>query len=207
MQSPYPRKGVAFVLCAPSGTGKTTLAKRLIARYQRFTFSVSCTTRAPRTGEIDGKDYIFLDKAEFENKRANNFFAEWAEVHGNYYGTPLDATTQILDSGRDILFDIDVQGAAQLKQTMPEAYFVFLLPPSKDELERRLRLRGTDDDASIATRLRNAEMEFREAGWFNSWIINDNQEKAFQDLCSVYRAACMSPSRRPNFLQELLSQF
>ena len=203
----YPRKGTALVLCAPSGTGKTTLAKRITARYQRITFSVSCTTRSPREGEVDGQDYHFTSKEEFERLKAEGHFAEWAQVHSNYYGTPLAAATAILDEGRDLLFDIDVQGAAQLKKSLPGAYFVFILPPSREVLEARLRLRGTESEESLAVRLANAARELKEAEWFDSWIINDDPEKAFQDLCSVYRAAGMSPRRRPDFLRQLIGQF
>lgn len=205
--SSYPRKGTALVLCAPSGTGKTTLAKRITARYQRITFSVSCTTRKPRNGEIDGQDYHFISREEFEQRKVGNCFAEWAQVHDNYYGTPLTATQVILDEGRDLLFDIDVQGAAQLKKSLPGAYFVFILPPSREVLETRLRSRGTESDASLHVRLANAAKELQQAEWFDSWIINDDPEKAFQDLCSVYRAAGMSPKRRPHFLQQLIGQF
>lgn len=205
--SSYPRKGIALVLCAPSGAGKTTLARRITARYQRITFSVSCTTRQARPGEVNGKDYHFISREEFERRRGENYFAEWACVHDNYYGTPLASTQAILDEGKDLLFDIDVQGAAQLKQSLPGAYFVFILPPSRAVLEERLRARGTESNDSLAVRLANAAKELKEAEWFDSWVINDEQEKAFQDLCAVYQAAGMSPERRPDFLRQLLGQF
>lgn len=205
--SSYPRKGTALVICAPSGAGKTTLSRRITARYQRITFSVSCTTRSPREGEADGKDYHFIQPEKFKELIAQNYFAEWAEVHGHYYGTPLAATKEMLDAGKDLLFDVDVQGAAQLKQSLPGACFVFILPPSKEKLELRLRARGTDSEESIRLRLTNALTELKEAAWFDAWVINDDQEKAFQDLCAVYQAACMSPLRRPDFLEQLLGQF
>lgn len=205
--SSYPRKGIALVLCAPSGAGKTTLARRITARYQRITFSVSCTTRPPRPGEEDGRDYHFISKVEFERLKAENYFAEWARVHDNYYGTPLEATRAILNEGKDLLFDVDVQGAAQLKNSLPGAYFVFILPPSRAVLEERLRARGTESEESLARRLSGAARELAEAAWFDAWVINDDQEKAFQDLCSVYQAAGMSPQRRPDFLHRLLEQF
>ncbi|MDL2285405.1 guanylate kinase [Desulfovibrio sp. OttesenSCG-928-F07] len=205
--SSYPRKGIALVLCAPSGTGKTTLARRITARYQRITFSVSCTTRAPRTGEVEGKDYYFVQPDNFKDLIAKNHFAEWAEVHGNYYGTPLSTTREILNAGNDLLFDVDVQGAAQLKKSMPDAYFVFILPPSRQALENRLRTRGSEDESSLQTRLSNAAKELKEAHWFDAWVINDDQEKAFQDLCAIYQAAGMNPARRPHFLEQLIGQF
>ena len=203
----FPRTGTALVLCAPSGAGKTTLVKRLIEKYERLTFSVSCTTRPPRAGEVEGRDYYFMGKDEFLKLVEEEYFAEWAEVHGNYYGTPLAATRKLLAEGKDLLLDVDVQGAAQLEQSLPEAFFAFVLPPSREELERRLRARGTEDEAAIALRLFNAATELKEADWFDAWIINDNQEKAFMDLCSVYRAACLNPGRRPEFLKHLLDQF
>ncbi|MDL2307672.1 guanylate kinase [Desulfovibrio sp. OttesenSCG-928-C06] len=203
----FPRTGTALVMCAPSGAGKTTLIKRLIEKYSRLTFSISCTTRPPREGEVDGRDYHFMEKEEFLKLVEEEYFAEWAEVHGNYYGTPLEATRKLLAEGKDLLFDVDVQGAAQLEQSLPEAFFAFILPPSREELERRLRARGTEDEAAIALRLFNAATELKEAEWFDAWIINDNQEKAFMDLCSVYRAACLNPSRRPEFIKHLLEQF
>lgn len=205
--SSYPRKGTALVLCAPSGTGKTTLAKRITARYQRATFSISCTTRKPRQNEVEGKDYYFITNEEFEKRKSENYFAEWAKVHDNYYGTPLTSTKNMLDEGKDLIFDIDVQGAAQLKKSLPGAYFVFIMPPSRAVLEERLHLRGTESHESIAKRMTNAVSELKEAWWFDAWLINDDHEKAFQDLCSVYRAASMSPKRRPDFLNQLLEQF
>ena len=201
------RKGTAIVLCAPSGTGKTTLSKRLLARYERFAFSVSCTTRPPRLGEVNGKDYHFLSREEFLLRREQGYFAEWAEVHGNFYGTPLAAAQELLEAGRDLLFDIDVQGAAQLKQNLPDTYCIFLLPPSRAELERRLRSRGTETEEYIALRLYNSFKELKSAVWFDAWVINDNEEQAFEELCAAYRVACMHPLRRPNFLENLLREF
>ena len=130
-----PREGIALVLSAPSGAGKTTLVKRLLAEFPHIGYSVSCTTRQPRQGEVDGKDYIFLSHEEFELRRSQKYFAEWAEVHGNYYGTPLGPVKDRLHQGQDVLFDIDVQGAAQLKLTLEEATFAFILPPSLQSLK------------------------------------------------------------------------
>ena len=126
----HSRTGVALVICAPSGTGKTTLIKRLVAEFPRFSFSVSCTTRDPRPGEVQGKDYDFLSRDEFIMRRDAGYFAEWAKVHDNYYGTPLEATRGLLAKGRDVLFDIDVQGASQLRRTIPGARLIFILPPA-----------------------------------------------------------------------------
>lgn len=136
------RLGIALVISAPSGTGKTTLIKRLRKEFPNFGYSISCTTRAPREGEVDGKDYHFLSRERFVELRDQGHFAEWAEVHGNFYGTPLPPVREMLAKGQDILFDIDVQGAAQLRKNMPDARFLFILPPSMEELERRLHGRG-----------------------------------------------------------------
>ncbi len=201
------RPGIALVLCAPSGTGKTTLSKRLLKEFPAFAFSVSCTTRAPRPGEVDGRDYHFLAPEKFEELRAAGHFAEWAEVHGNRYGTPLAATLAILASGRDLLFDIDVQGAAQLKKTLPQACFIFLLPPSRAILERRLRGRGSESEESLARRMTNARAEIAEAPWFDAVIVNDSLDEAYADLCAVYRAAPLCPSRRAGSISGLLKEW
>ena len=201
------RPGIALVLCAPSGTGKTTLSKRLLAEFPSFSFSVSCTTRAPRPGEVDGRDYNFLSREKFDELLSKGYFAEWAEVHGNRYGTPLAATLATLAKGRDLLFDIDVQGAAQLKKTLPQALFVFVLPPSKGVLENRLRGRGSETEESIAKRMANAKKELMEASWFDAWIVNDDVEEAYMDLVAAYRAAALSPSRQGNRVTDLLKEW
>lgn len=201
------RPGIAFVLCAPSGAGKTTLSKRLLDAFPAFAFSVSCTTRAPRPGETHGTDYTFMSPKEFKTLRDNGYFAEWAEVHGNFYGTPLQAARDTLAAGRDLLFDIDVQGAAQLKTTLPHAYFIFILPPSRSVLEKRLRGRGSESGESLAKRLANARAEIAEAVWFDALIVNDSLDEACADLAAVYRAAALSPSRRPDLISGLLMEW
>ncbi|MFI3271513.1 MAG: guanylate kinase [Pseudomonadota bacterium] len=201
---PYTRSGVVLVLCAPSGTGKTTLTKRLLEEFPDFAFSISCTTRGPRTGEVDGRDYHFISVEEFLRRRDAGFFAEWAEVHGNYYGTPLEATRAMLAAGKDVLFDIDVQGARQVRETMPQATFVFILPPSMEELERRLRSRGTDDDATIMKRLRNAGKELRNADFFDAFIMNDDIDTAYAALKATFVAATLAPQCCQDMVQGLL---
>ena len=198
------RSGVLLVVCAPSGTGKTTLIQRLRDEFPNFAYSISCTTRAPRGHETDGKDYHFLSVEEFLRRREAGFFAEWANVHGNYYGTPLAPVLETLKAGQDVLFDIDVQGAAQLHLSLPRGQYVFLLPPSLSELERRLRGRGTDDEASIARRLSNAASEIRQAHWFDAWIVNDNLDKAYDELRAVYLAATLHPAHRPGLANTIL---
>ncbi|AAS95380.1 guanylate kinase [Nitratidesulfovibrio vulgaris] len=198
------RSGIVLVLCAPSGTGKTTLTRRLLTEFPRFAFSVSYTTRKPRNGEVDGKDYHFVTVEAFLRLRDAGFFAEWAEVHGNFYGTPLKATLDLLDEGRDVLFDIDVQGARQLRASLQRGRYVFIMPPSRDELEHRLRARGTDDEETIARRLANAAKELREARRFDAWIVNDDLERAYDELRAAYIEETLSPECRSAFLDGLL---
>ena len=198
------RFGVPLIICAPSGTGKTTLVQRLRQEFPNFAYSVSCTTRAPRGQEVDGKDYHFLSVEEFLRRRDAGAFAEWANVHGNYYGTPLGPVLDTLKAGRDLLFAIDVQGAAQLHLSLPRGVYVFLLPPSMSELERRLRGRGTDEEASIARRLANADAEIRQAHWFDAWIVNDDLDAAYDHLRAVYLAATLNPAHRPALALSIL---
>ena len=200
-----PRQGIALVLSAPSGTGKTTLLKRLLAEFPHFCYSVSCTTRAPREGEIHGKDYIFMDRESFEQRRAQGYFAEWAEVHGNLYGTPLESVKTLLDQGQDILFDIDVQGAAQLKLTLAGAVFVFVLSPDMQELERRLRARGQDSEDSIARRIANARAEIQQAHWYDALVVNDSLDTAYDELRAAYMAATLAPARNPGLTGSILA--
>lgn len=203
IEAPRRRRGLPLVVCAPSGTGKTTLIKKLRAEFP-LRFSVSCTTRPPRPGEMDGRDYVFLDRAAFQEKLRAGYFAEWAEVHGNFYGTPLQPLLDRLNQGEDMLFDIDVQGAAQLALSLPEARFVFILPPALDVLARRLRERGTDGEEAIALRLANARVEIRGCHWFDAWIVNDDLERAYADLRAFYLAAALRPSLQPGLARSIL---
>ncbi len=196
--------GLPLVITAPSGTGKSTLVKKLLQDYPNFKFSVSCTTRPIRTGEVHGKDYYFMERAEFQQKIRENAFAEWAEVHGNYYGTPLKEVEDNLAQGHDILFDIDVQGALQLSLSLPNSFFVFLFPPSLEELERRLRTRGTDSEEAIVRRLQNAADEIKQSHWFNAWVLNDSIDLAYEQLKACYVTAKLNPRRQKSFLTSIL---
>lgn len=199
------RLGLILVVCAPSGTGKSTLVKRLLQEFPRFSFSVSYTTRQPRKGEENGKDYNFISRDEFLSMRDDSLFAEWAEVHGNYYGTAVEPVRDLLNQGRDVLFDIDVQGAMQLRDSFPEGLYVFLLPPSKGELEKRLDGRGTDAPDAIAKRLDNAVGELEMAGKFDYWIVNDELDSAYDDLRAVYIAGRKKPVFRPQLLNKIIT--
>lgn len=197
--------GQAYIICAPSGTGKSTLIKRLLSDLPGFAFSVSCTTRAPRAGEVNGRDYHFVTRAEFERMRGLGHFAEWAEVHGNFYGTPLAEARTILESGRDIIFDIDVQGALQLKQTIPDGCFIFLLPPSRQALVERLSRRASDGPEVIARRLANARNEICQAPKFQYLIVNADLEQAYAQLRAVVVAQKLAPERNPGLVDSILA--
>ena len=204
---PRKRLGLFLVICAPSGTGKSTLIKRLCAAFPNLSFSVSATTRAPRTGEVDGRDYHFLSREDFLTWREAGRLAEWAEVHGNFYGTPLEPVRQALAAGKDVLFDIDIQGAAQLRQSLGAGGYVFILPPSRAELERRLAARGTDAPDVVARRLAAAPGELAAASLFDYWVENTDLDAAYDALRAVYLAEASRPRYHPEWLDTLLAQW
>ncbi len=181
--------GNLYVVVAPSGAGKTTLVRLLLEQEAGVSLSVSFTTRPPRPGEQDGRDYHFVDAAAFQAMIARQEFLEWAEVHGNLYGTSKTWISERLASGDDVLLEIDWQGARQVRSVFPGAIGIFILPPSLEELTRRLTGRGTDSAETIARRLAAAEAEIRHAGEFDYVIINDVLEQALDDLRAVVRAS------------------
>jgi guanylate kinase len=179
-----------LILSAPSGTGKTTLARRLVASTPGATFSISYTTRAPRGAEKDGADYHFVDDARFDKMIAAGEFVEWAPVHGHRYGTPRSIIEHARKSGGLVVFDIDVQGGAEIKRQYPEAVRALIVPPSLIELERRLRARSTDDDTTVRRRLHAARVEIllARAEKYEYCVVNDDLERAFADLQAIVRA-------------------
>jgi guanylate kinase len=180
--------GLLFVLSAPSGTGKTTLAHMLLAKEPDSLFSVSYTTRAPRGHEQHGVDYRFVDENSFRAMIKGDEFLEWAQVHGNLYGSPR-STLAAARAGKLVVFDIDVQGGMSIKSRQPDAVTVFVLPPSPQELERRLRDRKTDTDAVIARRLTDGRAEIEKGcAAYDYVVVNDTLERAFADLCAIVRA-------------------
>jgi guanylate kinase len=178
------RRGVVFILSAPSGAGKTTLITRLLKIFPEMALSVSYTTRARRSGEAPGEDYFFVTEERFARMRARGEFAEWARVHGYFYGTPRRPLEASIRGGRDMLLDIDVQGAKKIKRQYPHAVSVFLLPPSWQELEKRLALRGTDQVENIRQRLTNARREIQEMIRYDYLIVNREIGEAVESLRS-----------------------
>lgn len=170
---------VLFILCSPSGAGKTTLTRHLLDKLEDFTFSVSHTTRKPRQGEVDGREYHFVDRERFAQMVDEGAFAEWARVHDNFYGTSVREIDRARREGkRGIVFDIDYQGARQIKAKLRDAVGVFVLPPSMAELRRRLEGRGTEDLATIEKRFANAWHEIEHYGVFDYLVVNDDLERA-----------------------------
>lgn len=188
-------KGDVFVVSAPSGAGKTTLCQRLLNMIEGITFSVSYTTRVPRPEEVDGTDYFFVSEAEFRKMADAGEFAEWAQVHGNLYGTSKEKLEEALERGTDILLDIDVQGARQLRDSYPEGIFIFVLPPSMDILSERLRGRMSDTPEVIAGRLRKAVDEIRDYGQYNYVIVNNILEQALRELGAIVISRRLSSAR------------
>lgn len=182
------KKGTLFVFSGPSGVGKGTLNARLFAEFgDQIAFSVSATTRAPREGEIDGKHYFFISRQEFENRIANNDFLEYAQFAGNFYGTPKPYVLSLLEQGKNVLLEIEVQGAMQVMARMPECVSIFVLPPSFEELERRLRGRGTESEEKVRARLETARGEIAYAPRYQYQIVNgEDVDAAYEQLRGIY---------------------
>lgn len=181
--------GTLIIVAAPSGAGKTTLVRGVLEQDESISLSVSYTTRAPRPGEVNGREYNFIDIATFCTLRDRGEFLEWAEVHGNYYATSRVWIREQIAAGRDIMLEIDWQGAQQVRRVFPEAVCVFVLPPSIEALEARLRGRGTDSEEVIARRLLAAKGEMRHVGEFEYVILNNELSHAIDDLAAIARAS------------------
>jgi guanylate kinase len=196
-----------YIISAPSGSGKSTLVKRLLENLPGLMFSVSYTTRPPRGHEKEGQSYRFVARDEFEAMIARGEFLEWAEVFGNYYGTHQGILEAACAAGRDLVLDIDVQGARQLKERIPEAVSIFILAPSRDILEQRLRDRSEDAEETIKRRLREAAEEIRNYSQYDYVIVNHQVEESVGSLCAIVRAERVRRSRMEDKIQPILRSF
>src|SRR3984885_408819 len=196
-----------FIISAPSGSGKSTLVSRLLREVEGLTFSVSYTTRKPRGNEVDGQAYHFIDRENFEQRLAAHEFLEYAEVFGNYYGTHSDALTIAQAHGEDLVLDIDVQGAAQLKKRIPDAVSIFVLPPSREVLEQRLRARSQDKEEVIRRRLADAAREIRNYRLYDYVLVNNDLNLAVETLKAVVRAERVRRIRVEEKIQPILDTF
>lgn len=191
-EQPHPPVGsrpCLFIVSAPSGAGKTTICRAVLEALPDLVYSVSYTTRAPRPGERDGVDYHFIDECRFQSAIRQNRWAEWAEVHGNFYGTSADLIEDALSSGKDVLLDIDIQGAQSISERYPEhSVTIFLRPPDMDTLRRRLEFRNTDSPDVIERRIRNAEQEMARMHRYRHVIVNDVLEQAIGEMIHVIRS-------------------
>ena len=198
-----PDRGALFVITGASGTGKTTLVKEALATIPDLDFSVSATTRDPRVGEVNGHDYHFVTQERFSEMIAEEAFLEWAPVYGNRYGTPRAPVEAALARGQSILLEIDAQGAAQVRESMPEAVFIFILPPSIQTIEERLRGRSTDSEEIIQRRLADARLQLSQCGEFEYLLVNDDLHSGFDQLQAILIAELLRAKRR----HSLITQF
>ena len=196
--SPFP-----VILSAPSGGGKTTIARMLLGKRPDLGYSVSCTTRAPRQGEVPGRDYYFMSRAEFIAKREQGAFAESAEVHGNLYGTLRAEVERVMSGGQHVVMDIDVQGAVQFVRAFPLSVTIFILPPSAEVLLERLRGRKTESPAQLAARLQSALQELQQVDEYEYVVMNDELERAVSSVESIIDAEVVSRERLKNLRQQV----
>ena len=206
----FKRRGILFIVSSPSGAGKSTISRKLLASDPGLEMSVSATTRPPRPGEVDGKDYHFVNLDQFREMVAQNEFLEWAHVFGNRYGTPRGPVEKALSEGRDVLFDIDWQGAQQLyQQAGGDVIRVFIFPPSMDELERRLRSRGTDSNEVIEGRMSRASAEISHWDGYDYVLVNEDLDQSYARLKTILESERMRRARQPwmgGFVQGLLRE-
>ena len=197
------RKGLLMVVSGPSGTGKGTVCSELLAQAEDLAYSISATTRQPRAGEVDGKNYYFMDKTDFEQKIAEGGFLEYANVYGNYYGTPLGKIEERLANGVDILLEIDTQGALNVMKKCPDGLFIFLVPPSLAELERRIRGRGSETEESLQKRMGSACKEIEDGRKYSYVVVNDTVKHAVQRIMAIRAAEHCRVDRNQEIFEEL----
>lgn len=200
-------KGILFIITSPSGGGKGTLIKEILQTMKNISYSVSYTTRRMREGEIHGKDYFFVTTQEFENLICQGEFLEFANVHGNFYGTSQSQVKAEIEGGRDIILEIDVQGAESVKAKMPEAVSVFILPPSYEVLRCRLTARQTESEADLQLRLSNAKSEVKFYKHFDYVIINEEKDRAVEDLKFVISAERLRSIRQTDGVESIINSF
>ena len=199
--------GNVFVVSAPSGAGKSTLAQRLVQTVPDLIFSISFTTRKPRPGEVDGRDYFFVDEARFEAMVQAGGFVEWVEVYGHRYGTGRDWLNGVLATGLDVLLDIETTGAQNLRRAIPDACMIFILPPSAAALEQRLRSRGKDSDEQVGIRMRHARHEMELYPAYDYLVMNDDLELAYRQFEGIVHAVRASRARMAPVAQRILEGF
>lgn len=199
------QKGLLIVISGPSGVGKNTIISNLFKKLPKLKYSISATTRSPRPNEVDGQHYFFLSETEFLEKIDQTEFLEWAKVYQYYYGTPKEQVFQLLNAGDDVILDVDVQGALQIKKSYPEAVLVFLAPPSLQELKNRLINRQTEADSQIAIRLQYIETEFKAAPEYDYFLINEDIDLTCHQIeCIILAEKCRISRQEANFLDKIL---
>lgn len=199
-------KGFLLVISGPSGSGKGTVSNELLNRNEDVVFSVSATTRKPRVNEKDGLNYIFLEEERFKSMVANDQFLEHAFVHNNYYGTPSEFVMEQIDKGEIVLLEIDVQGALQIKKNYKEAVFIFLLPPTMDELKNRIIKRGTESEADINTRFENAFVELDFVGEYDYFVVNEKVSEAVSNIEAIIKAEKLRVKRQSGIKEKVTSK-
>ncbi len=199
-------KGLFIVVSAPSGAGKSSLCQRLLTAWPEIKFSVSCTSREPRPNEINGKDYYFISRDEFKRRIDQNEFVEWIENYGHFYGTSIKAMEDFFEKDQDVLLDIEPRGAKKIKQKFKKGIYVFVLPPSRTELLKRLEKRGHETDEAIKARFAQAESELKEISWYDYIIFNDDLEAAANQLMAIYVAEKCKRSRLKDKIKEYIKK-
>lgn len=200
-------RGILFVVSSPSGGGKGTLIQRVLNKVSNLSCSVSFTTRAPRSGEMDGREYFFVTRERFEEMVAADEFLEWAHVHDKLYGTARQQVAREISAGRDIILEVDVQGAASVRGLMADSVSIFILPPSFEVLKQRLRARGTDSPAELDLRLRNAPRELEDYSAFQYLIINDDVDRAADQMTAIVHAERARLSRQEARVKRVVEAF